>query len=289
MTHRYTFLSVVSNRYFAARLCTALTECFIKRDITEMKRNQFIKFLFIACAFLLSSIAATAQAPNNAQIKSREVSDGDGIPVLTKHLPDWETARDGSAYILNAGDLRRALGEKKVFDAIDFAGGTEAVSAVYPQGRLLIVEFYTPQASIEADGKIQQELAAQNAGTAYRRIGNYSAFVFDAADETAANALLDQIKYEKTVQWLGSDPFALKRAERNFIEGTANLFLSTVTAIVGGLGLSILAGLLVGFVYFRVRQQRRSQMAAFSDAGGMTRLNLDGLSAQTSADRLLEE
>ncbi len=232
-------------------------------------------------------MGAAAQTQNNSPAKSRELSDADGIPVLTKHLPDWE--KEQATYILGASDLKRALGEKKVFDAIDFAGGTEAVTADYPQGKLLVVEFYTPQASIEADGKIQAQLAGQNAGTVYRRIGNYSAFVFDTPDEAAANALLDRIKYEKTVQWLGSDPFALRRAERNFIQGTSSLFLSTVTAIVGGLGLSVLAGLLVGFIYFRVREQKRSQMESFSDAGGMTRLNLDGLTAQASADRLLND
>ena len=251
-----------------------------------MKKIRFIKFLILACAVL----SASAQAQNNAPARSREVSDDDGIPVLIKHLPDWETARARATYILNASDLKRALGDKRVFDAIDFAGGTEAVAADYPQGKLLIVEFYSPQASIEADTKIQQQLdAPQNNGAVYRRIGNYNAFVFDSTDEAAAGALLDQVKYEKTVQWLGKDPFALKRAERDFIQGTSSLFLSTVVAIVSGLGLSVLGGLLVGFIYFRVRQQKRSQMAAFSDAGGMTRLNLDGLTAQTSADRLLEE
>lgn len=254
-----------------------------------MKQNQFIKFLVAACFLLSASVGASAQAQNNSQIKSREVSDGDGIPVLVKHLPDWETARAGSTYILDADDLKRALGEKPVFGAIDFAGGTEAVTAAYPQGKLLIVEFSSPQASVDADQRIQALLGAQNAGIVYRRIGNYNAFVFDAADQTAANALLDRIKYEKMVQWLGNDPFALRRAERDFIEGTASLFVSTVITIVSGLGFAILAGLVVGFVFFRIRQQKRASMNSFSDAGGITRLNLDGLSAQTSAERLLKD
>ena len=254
-----------------------------------MKQNRFIKFLLLACIFVSAANFAPAQDKDNAPIKSGEVSDGDGIPVLVKHLPDWETAQNGAAYILSPADLRNALGEKKVFDAIDFAGGTEAVTAAYPQGKLLIVEFSNPQASVDADNRIQQQLNGQSAGVVYRRIGNYNAFVFDAGDEAAANALLDRVKYEKMVQWLGTDPFALRRAERDFIEGTASLFLSTVTAIVSGLGLSVLAGLIVGFIFFRIRQQKRSQTESFSDAGGMTRLNLDGLTAQTSADRLLND
>ncbi len=226
----------------------------------------------------------------NPPVKSQEVSEADGVPVLIKHLPDAANAQSRATYILNRSDLQRALGAaRQPLDLIDFAGGTEAVTVDYPQGRLLIVEYGSPQASIDADTRIQQRLSeiGQNQTIVYRRIGNYNAFVFDATDEAAANALLDEIKYEKTVQWLGRDPYSFKRAERAFIQGTSSLFLSTVTAIVSGLGLSILAGLVVGFFFYRAREQRRSNTAAFSDAGGMTRLNLDGLTQQNPADRLL--
>ena len=86
-----------------------------------------------------------------------------------------------------------------------------------------------------------------------------------------------------------TDPFAFKRAERAFIESTSSLFVSTTIAIVGGLGLSVLIGIIVGFVFYFLSMKKRGEMQAFSDAGGMTRLNLDGLSAQTSSDRLLGE
>jgi hypothetical protein len=254
-----------------------------------MKQSRFIKSLILICVFVSATCGVFAQEKSNSPIKSQEVSESDGVPVLIKHLPDWENARNRAAYILNASDLRKALGERQVFDLIDFAGGTEAVTAPFPQGKLLIVEYAAPQSSIEADNKITQRLTeiAQNSQTVYRRIGNYNAFVFDTTDEAAANGLLDQIKYEKTVQWLGSDPYAFKRAERAFIETTSSLFLSTVKAIVGGLGLSVLVGLGVGLVFYRMREQKRSNTEAFSDAGGMTRLNLDGLTKQTSANRLL--
>ncbi len=90
----------------------------------------------------------------------------------------------------------------------------------------------------------RQKLAetAQNPPIFYRRIGNYSTFVFDANDEAAANSLLDQVIYEKEVRWLGEDPFALKRAERNFVLQTSDLFMNTFLAIVGGLGLSVVVG-----------------------------------------------
>ena len=253
-----------------------------------MKKAWSVKFVLLILTLMASGIFAQENA--TPQIKSREVSDGDGIPVLIKHLPDWENARNRATYILNQNDLQNALGSRPVFDLIEFESGTEAVTAGYDAGKLLLIEYMTPQSSIDADGKINQRLAeiGQNQSIIYRRIGNYNAFVFDATDANAANALLDGIKYEKNVQWLGEDPFLLKRAERAIVVGLSELFVATTLAIVGGIGLSILAGIIVGFIFFRIREQKRAGMDAFSDAGGMTRLNLDGFTPQTSPDRLLK-
>jgi len=68
----------------------------------------------------------------------------------------------------------------------------------------------------------------------------------------------------------------------------ADVFLSTTIWILSGVGLAILTGITVGLLFFRSRDRRRIAMTAFSDAGGMIRLNLDELSAQPS-DRLLNE
>ena len=253
-----------------------------------MKTGWFIKFLVLICA--MSAAAGVFAQASGTPIKSREVSD-DGTPVLIKHLPDWENARNRATYILNQNDLRNALGSREVFDLIEFESGTEAVTAPYGQEKLLVIEFMTPQSSIDADEKIKQRLAevGQNPPIFYRRIGNYNTFVFDSSDETAANALFDQIKYEKNVQWLGEDPFLLKRAERALVTGLSELFIATTWTILGGLGLSILIGIIVGIIFFRLREQQRAGMKEFSDAGGMTRLNLDGFTPQTSPDRLLED
>ncbi len=256
-----------------------------------MKKNHLIWFSFLILTVL--SVFATVYAQNDAtpMIKSREISEKEGIPVLVKHLPDWENAHNRSTYILNQNDLRNALGERAVLDAINFESGTEAVTTSYGDAKLLLVEFMTPQASLDADEKITRKLTEvdQNQPIFYRRIGNYNAFVFDTTDETAAKNLLDRIKYEKDVQWLGADPFSLKRAERAFVLTTSDIFITTVVVIVGGLGLSILVGLFVGIFYFYRLKRKRMLMNEFSDAGGMTRLNLDGLTPQVLSDRLLND
>lgn len=246
------------------------------------------RFIILIAIFLLSVSQAFTTF---AQTKSQEYSDEDGIPVLTKHLPDYENVVNRATYILNSDDLRKALGNHPIFDSIDFAGGTEAVTARYSDGTLLIVEFTTPQFSVETDKKVQQKLAeiSPDPPVFYRRIGNYNIFVLDSSDESWANSLIDQVKYEKDIRWLGTDPFALKRAERLFVLQASDLFTNIVVGIFGGLGLSIIVGIIAGFVFYYVRQQQRAKMATFSDAGGMTRLNLDGFTPEILSERMLDK
>lgn len=255
-------------------------------EVVNLMRNlKFAKVLSLVCVLFLTVLNSSAQ------FKSQEVSEDDGVAVLVKHLPDWENARNRAVHTNKVDDLRSALGARPVFDLVDFAGGTEAVTAPYDAGKLLIIEYTTPQASIEADRLFQQKLAetTSNPPTLYRRIGNYNVFIFDATDEAKANELLGQVKYEKTVQWLGEDPYYQKKADRFFAIRAADIFLSTALLIVGGVVGAILTGIGVGLVFFRSRQQERATMSAFSDAGGMTRLNLDDLSEDVSSKRLLSE
>lgn len=235
--------------------------------------------LFFLFVFTILTGPAPAQPTAAPAVRSQEFSEDDGLPVLIKHLPEWQNVRSSTVFVTNSGDLRKAVGDRSVLGQIDFSGGTEAVTADYPAGKLVIVEFTTPHASVDADTKILQHLAANpDPGTTYRRIGNYNAFVFDTADHEAAVGLLDQVKYQKSVQWLGEDPYLLQKIERYFAVTTRDILISTVLWIVGGLGLAAVCGIVTGLVIFRIRDQKRATWHAYSDAGGMTRLNLDELS-----------
>ena len=231
---------------------------------------------------LLVTMAAFSAWPQDAPPtgpRSQEISEDDGLPVLIKHLPDWQNVRETTIFAADPADLKRAVGDRSVLNEIELSHGTEAVTAVYPAGRLVIVEFMTPQGSADADAKILRKLeASPENGTVYRRIGNYNAFVFDAKAPEAAAGLLDKVKYEKSVQWLGEDPFLIKKLERYFVTMSRDIFISTVLWIVGGLGLAIVSGLIAGIIFYRVREQKRAAWSAYSDAGGLTRLNLDELS-----------
>ena len=248
-------------------------------------------FLILAVFLMLSPVLSTVSAQSQApapQVKSLESND-DGIPVLVMHLPDWQKVRSSATFTDSVAGLEKAIGKRAALDGIEFVPGTEAVTAPYEAGKVVIIEFPSPHASVEADNKINQVLASTGENTAYRRIGNYNAFVFDVANPEAAAGLLDQIKYEKQIQWLGEDPFYYNRAERNFVVTTSDVFLSTVLVIVLGMGMSIVAGLGFGVVFFYLRDQKRAQMAEFSDAGGMTRLNLDHLTPDIVPKNFLKD
>jgi hypothetical protein len=114
-------------------------------------------------------------------------------------------------------------------------------------------------------------------------------FVFDAQSEQAANALLDRVSYGKTIQWLGENPLPQLYREREFAIMTGDVFLSTVIVVAVGFGSTILAGLAIGLIFFYIREQKRATTHIYTDAGGMTRLNLDGLTSGAAQDKQLKD
>ncbi|HKX83415.1 MAG TPA: hypothetical protein VJL58_04270 [Pyrinomonadaceae bacterium] len=213
------------------------------------------------------------------QTRSQEISDDDGVPVILKHLPEYESVKAQAKFIRDQDELNAAVGSRTVTEAIEFVAGTEAALANYPAGKLLIVEYQTPQAATDGDARILQRLTTKpEQGTIYRKVGNYAVFVFDANDEPAARTLLDKVKYQKSVQWLGTDPYYFNKLERLFTLTATNYLVGAVILVVGGVIGSTFIGLIVGYIYFRISKKKRLAWTAYSDAGGLTRLNLDDLS-----------
>lgn len=228
-----------------------------------------------------------------ARVFATSLDSGDGdLPVLVKHLPNWQSAMARASYSVSLEGLKANLTGQPILDALNFEGGTEAVVANYGQAQLVIVEFTTPQFSIDNDQRIVAKLQElKNQGppvpTAYRRVGNYSVFVFNAWDEKGANQLIDQVKYQQVVQWLGDDPHLFERIQRAYVEMSAGVFV----AVMKSSGLSLLAclgvGGLIGALMFRRRRAHQRQAAVYSDAGGMVRLNLDEITGISDPHRLL--
>ena len=217
---------------------------------------------------------------------------GEGdIPVLVKHLPDGSKAND-TLYAVTLDSLKQQFQSQTVFDAVSFEGSAEAVSANYGDSELVIIEFNTPQLAGDNDRRIAakiQELRSQGqpVPTAYRRVGNYSAFVFNAPSEQAANQLIDQVKYQQVVQWLGNNPYLYEQATREFTETTLGVFVAVVKASGLALVTCFAVGGFFGALLFSYRRAQRRTQEAFSDAGGMLRLNLDEMTPQTDTTRLI--
>lgn len=217
------------------------------------------------------------------------------IPVLVKHLPDWETAQERALYAISLPALQAATGEQPVFEAINFKEGAEAVTATYDASRLVIVEYTTPQIAADTDARIMarlQELRAggQSVPSSYRRVGNYSVFVFNAPDETVAVQLIDRVKWEQKIQWLGENPLLWARAEKQHTQEAIGLILGIAKTIgffvMVCLGVGAIFG---GFFFMRRKAQQRALEAteAYSDAGGMLRLNIDEMTREPDPARLL--
>lgn len=217
---------------------------------------------------------------------------GDGdVPVLIKHLPDWPANATHAVYVVTLNGLKKVTSPQPILDSVSFDGGTEAVIARYDKSQLVIIEFTTPQFAGDNDRRIAakiQELKNQGqpGPTAYRRVGNYSVFVFDAPDEKSANQLIDQVKYEQVVQWLGDNPHWYERAERYLMRTTGGMVIAVVEGSIVALLICLGIGSVLGAMIFR---RRRAQAAtAYTDAGGAVRLNLDELTATRDPSRLLE-
>ena len=213
------------------------------------------------------------------------------LPVLVKHLPNWQATFTHSSYAISFEGLKNIVLSQPIINELSFEGGTEAVTANYGQSQLVIVEFTTPQFAGDSDRRIVakiQDLKSQGqpVPTAYRRVGNYSVFVFNAPDEKAANQLIDQVKYEQVVQWLGDDPHLAERLERLWGEAVGGVFIAVVKSSGVLFVICLGIGAVIGTLLFRHRRAQKA--AAYSDAGGTVRLNLDELTGTSDARRLLE-
>ena len=225
-----------------------------------------------------------------AQSLSDTLDKGDGeIPVLLKHLPNPDEAQKNAVF-LNSFSTLTSLAPQPVLTAVQADGNGDAAFASVGSSTVLLVEFNTPQLATDNDQRIIVRIRelwnlGQPAPTAYRRVGNYSVFVFDAPDEQTANRLIDQVKYEQVVSWLGENPNILRDAQDRYVNTTLGVLVAVLKAS-GYAALACLAiGGLLGGLLFTYRRGQQKAVTAYSDAGGMLRLNLDEMTADLSRRR----
>src|SRR5258705_2439657 len=238
---------------------------------------------------------ATGQVIELANLLADQIDRGDGdIPALVRHLPDWQNGQKRSLFLSSFQSLEVLPKGDTVLSAISSEGNADAVLTSYDSGSVLIVEFNTPQLATENDQRLINTIQdlwnqGQPAPSAYRRIGNYSVFVFDAPDEQTAKQLIDQVKYEQVVQWLGENPYVFKEGQKQTVETTLGVLIEDVKAFgeapVPSLGI---VGRLGGWLFSLCYTQKKNA-ERFSYADGFLRLNLDEITPQTDAARLIRE
>lgn len=249
--------------------------------------------VYVAVEFKKGDPLATEVLKSFARVLAPTLDKGeDDVPVLVKHLPDWQNVQSRVLYAVNQNTLKNAFSNQPVVDVMSFEGGAEAVVANYGAQKLAVVEFNTASLATDNDQRITarlQELRSQGQSvpSAYRRVGNYSVFVFDAPSQEAANQLIDQVKYQQVVQWLGENPFSYEQATREFTETTLGVFVSVVKASGLALVACLSAGGFFGTLLFSIRRGQQRAREAYSDSDAMLRLNLDELTPESDPARLL--
>ena len=218
---------------------------------------------------------------------------GEGdVPILVKHVPQWEQAQTTALYLAGFKSLKGTVPNQPILEAVTSEGDADAVLTSHGNAQFLLIEFNTPQLASDNDRAITAKLdelrqQGRPVPSSYRKVGNYSVFVFNAGSEVEANNLIDQVEYAQMVTWLGNNPYLLEQAQKDYYETTAGVLVAVVKAS----GLSLLAclgiGGLIGAVLFNRRRAQQRAAEAYSDAGGMLRLNLDEITPQSDPAKLL--
>ena len=256
-----------------------------------MRVSKLMRFLFAFALLALSFGGASSQPQTNgAKLPPEKAGD---VPVLVMHLPDWEKkVGEGVGSAVSLPELQQAAGNRPALDAVSFEGGAEAVTAQYEGGRLVIVEFTTPQYAADNDARIGERIAqlratGQPAPSAYKRVGNYSVFVFDAPDAASAEKLASAVKYEKDVRWLGRNPHAEEIATKAYTSTMGSVIITTL--ITTGLAILLCLGVggAIGGAVFLYRRAQHTAQEIYSDAGGMLRLDLEDLNSPRPTTKLV--
>lgn len=251
--------------------------------LAEARRTLFIKGSTLVDVQDLSPPAENRTALRDFSKALADSLQGESgfVPVLALHVPEWDRKLgEDLGYAVSLAALQERAGARPALDALSFEGGAEAVTAKYGDARLVVVEFSTPQHAFDADAAVTRRVeelraAGQPVPSSYKRVGNYSVFVFDAPDSAAAEKLVSGVKYEKDVRWLGRNPHAEENAVRAYTSKMGGVILTTLITT----GLAILAcltvGGLIGGAIFFSRRAKHATQEIYSDAGGMLRLNIE--------------
>jgi hypothetical protein len=262
--------------------------------LAEARRAVFIKGSTLVDVQDLSPPAKNGAALRDFSKSLADSLRGESgfVPVLALHVPEWDRKLgEDLGYAVSLTALKEEAGARPALDAVSFDGGTEAVTAKYGDARLVVVEFPTPQHAFDADADITRRVeelraAGQPVPSSYKRVGNYSVFVFDAPDSAAADNLVSGVKYEKDVRWLGRNPHEEENAIRNYTSTMGGVILTTLITTGLAILVCLTVGGLIGGAIFLSRRAKHAAQEIYSDAGGMLRLNIEDVNTPQTTKAL---
>jgi len=206
------------------------------------------------------------------------------VPLLIRHLPTEGRVPGSERFIAGPRGLAEFPGYENPDDLFLLeSDAVEAATAEYRLGRasakLLLVEYHTPQLAHAAYERVRAYLErlapSEQERRVFKREGNYLIHAFEVSDRATIERIVNQIEYTAQVRWLSGDRIRL--VPSLIQEFPVGRWLIAVFAFIGVLILiAIGAGVLFGYGFFLWRR-RHLRRYPFSDAGGIQRLNLDGL------------
>ena len=261
---------------------------FRRQSLPAGQKEFFHGRYLIRVAAANSTIAETVLAQMQSDLPP--TSD---LPLLPTYLPDQNKLPATEKYLVGPEAIAQISALSDLKEAIDFTGGTHAALAEYNNGSgkmsVILIEFQSPQFATDGLSKIQQHFNAlspeEQKKRVLRRVGNYAVEAVNVSDPKAAEELIGQMKYMARVYWEGKgmasiplqfrppDPVALRE-----IIQTGQFIVAAfywIGILVAG---AMVTGVFTGGAFFYWRRAQRRKLGlneTFSDAGGMTRLNLD--------------
>jgi hypothetical protein len=215
-----------------------------------------------------------------------EIATAKQLPMVIRSLPPGSLSLRTARYFIGPQALAR-ITQRDVSQYMFYPDfGTEMVLATYEHAKgqmtLMITEYHTPQQASEALKRVQQHReglpAAEKAEVYVNRQGNFIVEVRNFKELIYAEAVAKEVKYEYGVKWLNDVLPPVPKTNFNTEARKTGELLVSVMGIIGiGMTSALVLGIGFGFTIFYLRRRNNQQGVGFSSAGGMMRLNLDGI------------
>jgi hypothetical protein len=232
---------------------------------------------------LAQDISTRLSALDTKAAPAEDIEAAKQLPFVIGHLPSGSLRMRTDRYALGPRALSHLLGRDVSHYEFYPDFSTEVALASYDQGasqmQLVIFEYHTPQQAGSAFDRLSQFKdglpAAEQAKLYIKRQGNFVVEATGFAEMATAERTVGAIKYDYVVKWLGDPPPA--RSFSSEAAKTAQILVSVFGIIGITLLIALITGIGCGTTIFYLRRRQERAIDRFSDAGGMVRLNLDGL------------